>query len=128
MLKANSKMFHDLCEEGIKDDKKDVFVEAFTEFIAELDDTDLSNKTKQHLYDIFIKDMNIYFKNKKYEGKQQIDMLKTLIGKRVATFDGHIGVVIKHFKPTGRDMTVHIKQDDGRIWYCPENNIVEVKE
>ena len=55
-------------------------------------------------------------------------MLKTLIGKRVATYDGHIGVVIKHFKPTGRDMTVHIKQDDGRIWYCPENNIVEVKE
>lgn len=63
MLKANSKMFHDLCEEGIKD----VFVDAFTEFIAELDDTDLSNKTKQHLYDIFIKDMNIYFENKKYE-------------------------------------------------------------
>jgi len=55
-------------------------------------------------------------------------MLKTLIGRRVATYDGHIGVVIKHFKPTGRDMTVHIKQDDGRIWYCPENNIVEVKE
>ena len=50
MLKANSKMFHNLCEEGIKDDKKDVFVDAFTEFIAELDDTDLSNKTKQHLY------------------------------------------------------------------------------
>ena len=22
-------------------------------------------------------------------------------------------------------MTVHIKQDDGRIWYCPENNIVD---
>lgn len=36
--------------------------------------------------------------------------------------------VIKHFKPTGRDMTVHIKQDDGRIWYCPENNIIKVKE
>lgn len=67
MLKADSKMFHDLCEEGIKDDKKDVFVDAFLEFIAELDDIDLSNKTKQHLYDIFIKDMNIYFKNKKYE-------------------------------------------------------------
>lgn len=30
MLKANSKMFHDLCEEGIKDDKKDVFIDAFT--------------------------------------------------------------------------------------------------
>ena len=70
MLKENSKMFHDLCEEGIKDDKKYVFVDAFTEFITELDDTDLRNKTKQHLYDIFIKDMNIYFKNKKYEGKE----------------------------------------------------------
>ena len=31
MLKADSKMFHDLCEEGIKDDKKDVFVDAFLE-------------------------------------------------------------------------------------------------
>lgn len=70
MLKADSKMFHDLCEEGIKDDKKDVFVDAFAEFIAELDDIDLRNKTKQHLYDIFIKDMNIYFENKKYEEKE----------------------------------------------------------
>ena len=47
---------------------KDTFVDAFTEFIAELDDVDLSDKTKQHLYDIFVKDMNIYFENKKYEG------------------------------------------------------------
>ena len=42
-------------------------------------------------------------------------MLKTLIGRKVATYDGHVGVVIKYFKPTGRDMTVHIKQDKGRI-------------
>lgn len=56
-------------------------------------------------------------------------MLKPLIGKRVATYDGHVGVVIKHFKPTGRDiMTVHIKQDDGRIHYCPESNIIDIKE
>lgn len=55
-------------------------------------------------------------------------MLKTLIGKRVATYDGHIGVVIKYFKPTGRDRRVYIKLDDGRMWYCPESNIVEVKE
>ena len=51
-----------------------------------------------------------------------------LIGKRVMTCDGHVGIVIQHFKPTGRDMTVHIKQDDGRIWYCPDNNIVEIVE
>ncbi len=63
MLKEDDKRLHDfLCYEI---DEK--FQDIFTEFIAELDDTDLSNKTKQHLYDIFIKDMNIYFENKKYE-------------------------------------------------------------
>jgi len=67
MLKTDSKMFHDLCNEAIEDNKKDTFVDSFTEFIVELDDVDLSEKTKQHLYDIFIKDMNIYFENKKYE-------------------------------------------------------------
>lgn len=51
-----------------------------------------------------------------------------LIGKRVMTFDGHVGIVIKHFKPTGRDMTVHIKQDNGKVWYCPDYNIIEVVE
>ena len=55
-------------------------------------------------------------------------MLKTLIGKRVATYDGHIRVVIKYFKPTVRDRWVYIKLDDGRMWYCPENNIIDVKE
>lgn len=54
--------------------------------------------------------------------------MSNLIGKRVQTFDGHSGIVIKHFKPTGRDMTVHIKQDDGRVWYCPEYNIIDIKE
>ena len=51
-----------------------------------------------------------------------------LIGKRVITVGGHIGTVIKHFKATGRGMMVHIKQDDGRIWYCPESDILEIKE
>lgn len=69
MLKSDSEMFHNLNTEAIKDNKKDVFVDAFTEFIAELEDVDLSNKTKQHLYDIFIKDMNIYFENKVKESK-----------------------------------------------------------
>ena len=48
------------------------------------------------------------------------------IGKRVMTYDGHIGIVIKYFKPTGRNITVHIKQDDGQIWYCPDNNIIKI--
>lgn len=41
--------------------------------------------------------------------------MSNLLGKKVIIFDGHTGIVIKHFKPTGRDMTVHIKQDDGKI-------------
>ena len=54
--------------------------------------------------------------------------MNNLIGKRVTTYDGHSGIVIKHFKPTGRDMMVHIQQEDGRIWYCPDNNITSIEE
>ena len=36
-------------------------------------------------------------------------MNKELIGKFVITIDGHSGVVIKQFKPTGRSITIHIK-------------------
>ena len=49
--------------------------------------------------------------------------MSNLIGKYVETYDGHCGVVIKHFKPTGRSMTVHIKEIDGRVWSCPDNEI-----
>ena len=51
-----------------------------------------------------------------------------LIGKKVITIGGHIGIVIKYFKATGRGMMVHIKQDDGQIWYCPESDILEIEE
>lgn len=49
--------------------------------------------------------------------------MENLIGKRVTTDDRHSGIVIKHYKVTGGGMSVHIKQDDGRIWYCPDSNI-----
>ncbi len=54
--------------------------------------------------------------------------MNNLVGKHVTTYDGHAGLVIKHFKPTGRDMTVHIKQNDGQIWYCPDSYIIDVEE
>ncbi len=51
--------------------------------------------------------------------------MNNLIGKRVVTVDGqHSGIVIKHFKPTGRSMTVHIKEKDGRIYFCPDTEII----
>lgn len=49
------------------------------------------------------------------------------IGKRVKTIDGHFGVVIKQYKATGYGIQVHIKQDNGRIWYCPEGDIKEAE-
>lgn len=42
------------------------------------------------------------------------------------TNDGHKGIVVKRFKPTGRDITVHIKEDNGRIWYCPESDVCDI--
>ncbi len=53
--------------------------------------------------------------------------MKFLIGKQVRTIDGHSGIVIKHYKVTGSGMSVHIKQDDGRIWYCPEESIIKIQ-
>lgn len=49
------------------------------------------------------------------------------VGNYVRTYDGHSGIVVKYFKPTGRSMTVHIKEPDGRIWFCPDSDIIEIK-
>lgn len=53
--------------------------------------------------------------------------MSNLLGKYVTTINGHFGIVIKHYKVTGRGMSVHIKQDNGQIWFCPENNILELR-
>lgn len=51
-------------------------------------------------------------------------MSNNLLGKRVITYDNHEGIVVKQYKPTGRSQeSVHIQQYDGRIWYCPVNDI-----
>lgn len=52
--------------------------------------------------------------------------MNNLIGKFVITVDSHSGYVIKQFKPTGRSITIHIKENVGRIWYCPINDIIKV--
>lgn len=57
-------------------DVDDYFTDCFDEFIYHLGQLDLSKKTLNHIYDIFIKDMNMYFENrKKYivtEGNDEI--------------------------------------------------------
>ena len=62
----------------------------------------------------------------KEKTKESDIMNKELIGKFVITIDGHSGVVIKQFKPTGRSITIHIKENDGRIWYCPISDVIKV--
>lgn len=47
-----------------EEEKYDTFVDAFSEFVHELNCVDLSEETLQNLYDLFIKDMRIYFENK----------------------------------------------------------------
>lgn len=51
-------------------------------------------------------------------------MSKNLLGKHATTFDGHEGIIVNQYKPTGQKQeSVHIQQTDGRIWYCPLDNI-----
>jgi len=63
MLKSEDERLSEFYEIGINNDKYNIFTDAFGEFIHEMNNVDLSEETKQHLYDIFIKDMIIYHKN-----------------------------------------------------------------
>lgn len=74
MLVKDDERLHEFNKIAIKDNKYDVFCDAFAEFIHELNCVDLSKETLQYLYDLFLKDMNIYFKNKKYENWKENNM------------------------------------------------------
>ena len=51
--------------------------------------------------------------------------MKNLLGKIATTIDGHYGVIINQYKPTGRnEESVHIQERDGRIWFCPISNVI----
>lgn len=57
MLKEDDERLHDfLCYEI-----DESFQDVFTEFIHELSQVDLSKKTLDNLYELFIKDMKMYF-------------------------------------------------------------------
>lgn len=60
MLKEEDKRLYDFLCYGIDDRFQDVF----TEFIHELSQVDLSKKTLDNLYELFIKDMKMYFEKK----------------------------------------------------------------
>ena len=55
MLMKDDERLHEFYKIAIKENKYDTFIDAFGEFIHELNCTDLSEKTLQHLYEIFIK-------------------------------------------------------------------------
>ena len=55
--------------------------------------------------------------------------MSTILGKYVETLDNHKGIVVKQYKPTGRNIdSIHIQQENGRIWYCPISDLIYVKE
>lgn len=47
------------------------------------------------------------------------------IGETVFTTNGHMGKVIKRYKPTASEITIQIQEKDGRIYYCPETMVVK---
>ena len=60
MLKEEDEMLHDFYCYAVDQSFKDIF----TEFIHELSQVDLSRKTLNSLYELFIKDMKQYFEKK----------------------------------------------------------------
>lgn len=52
-----------------------------------------------------------------------------LLGKYIETVDGHEGIVVKQYKLTGRNIdSIHIQQENGRIWYCPISDLIYIEE
>lgn len=54
--------------------------------------------------------------------------MNNLIGKYVKTIDGHSGIVIKQYKVTGSGLSVHIKENNGLIYYCPISYLEKVDD
>lgn len=69
-MKYLQEKFRKISINNIDNIEYEIFVDAFDEFIYYLNEADLSDNTLDLLYNIFIKDMNIYFENKKYNKKQ----------------------------------------------------------
>lgn len=69
LVKDDERLYNFLCYE-IDEDFQDIF----TEFIHELSCVDLSEKTIQHLYELFIKDMIVYFDKKDLLEKLEEDI------------------------------------------------------
>lgn len=61
--------------------------------------------------------------------RKEAGRVKQLLGKYVETLDNHKGIVVKQYKPTGRNTdSIHIQQEDGRTWYCPISDLIYVEE
>ena len=73
-LNCNSELFKKFNDIAIKNNKYETFCDIFSEFIVILDSLDLSDETINYLYDMFIKDMYIYFKKDcEYISKKKIE-------------------------------------------------------
>ena len=46
------------------------------------------------------------------------------VGTFAVTYDGHIGFITKVYHVTGVGEYVHIREKDGRIYYCPVSNLL----
>lgn len=54
-------------------------------------------------------------------------MINVNLGDYVHTYNGHYGKVVKKYHVTGvSGLYVHIKENDGRIYYCHMSEIFEV--
>ena len=70
MLTENSELVYKLRHVQYKNANQETFCDTFEEFIYEVDCLDLSETTKQHLYELFIKDMELYFE---FVNKERLD-------------------------------------------------------
>ncbi len=106
-LCSQSDLFKKFCKIGIEDNKFDLFCDSFSEFIVIIDSLDISEETKNYLYDIFLKDMNIYFKHKEEE---TLELEKNII--KYEPFNDNIKGAIKILKSYQNKLVYEISEKD----------------
>lgn len=114
MLKEDDKRLYDFLCYKVDEDFQDVF----TEFIHELSCVDLSENTLNNLYELFIKDMRIYFEKKAAENKaNKYESLVNKIKKKFAKSQEEYELLLESQSGQESNRTKYLR---GKIHTCQE--------
>jgi hypothetical protein len=82
---------------------------------------------KQHTMNVPIPDPKSWLPNESLRGTNKLAELPSQkLGLWLHVPTGQIGSFLKEYKPTGRQLTMQIQLQDGRIYFAPSNEFIKI--